>query len=80
MEVNARIYQKVDIDPIDVLEKVNIIGADNWIVKEGKKYIEMTEHSAGSHSFDGQVGEVPKKIYDLYQAKQLLIDYLKEKK
>lgn len=85
MKVYATIHQQVEVDPIDVIKEINIIPKGDWIVvkkslKGEKIYVQMTEESAGSHSFDREVGEVSKKVYDLYMAPKLLINYLEEKK
>lgn len=81
MKVYASIRQEVSIDPIDVLEKLDIIPYRDWIVKSSAgKYIHMTEQSAGSHSFDDAVGEVSQETYDLYMAQKLLVNHFKNKK
>lgn len=77
IEVYADIRQKVYVDPVQVLENINIIDEGDWIVKKDGKYIQMTEQSAGQHSFDTDVKEVTKEIYDLWKGQQNLINYLK---
>lgn len=78
--VYGNISQKVEVDPIDVLKSINVISPYSWIIEKDGKYIQMTEESAGQHSFEMEVGEVTKEIFDAFKAKQVLIDYLKKQK
>lgn len=85
MKVYASIRQQVEVNAIDVIEQINIIPKGDWLIvkktPEGKKiYVQMTEVSAGQHSFDQEFDQVSKKVYDLYMAQKLLLDYLMSRK
>lgn len=79
MEVFATTCMKVDIDPVSVIGKLGIIPSGDWIVVRGNKFIQMTEQSAGQHSFDYEVGEVSKEVFDAYNAQQTLIKFLEKR-
>jgi len=68
----------VEVDPISVLEQVHPIPPHDWIVEKDGKYIQMTEVSAGQHSFEQEVGEVTKEVYEVYKAKEILINFLRK--
>lgn len=72
---NSRV--KVIVNPIDVLEEINIIPKDDWIVEKDGKYIQMTEEGSARNSVEKEVKPVSEEIYKLVQAKKLLIKYLK---
>jgi len=80
IEVHASIVTKVIVDSIDVLNQINIINPNDWIIKKDGKYIQMTEQSAGQRCFDVKVCEVSKEVYDAYKAKLILIKYLRKLK
>lgn len=78
--VNGTFVHTVEVNPLDVLKKINPIPADDWIVEKDGKYIQMTEEDYGHHSHSEPVGEVSKEIYEVYMAKKTLIQYLKNEK
>ena len=78
MQIYATFSQKVEIDPISVVEQLHFIPKGNWIREENGKYIEYEEVSAGTHSFEHKVGEVPKETYDLYMAQIMILNKLKK--
>jgi len=82
MRVYAKFSQEVEVDPIDVLKKINIIPEGDWIrpeeTKNGLVYSHYEEVGAGSHSFERKVGEITKEKYDLYMAKIMLINHLEK--
>ncbi len=67
----------LNVDPIHVINEINIVDKGDWIVEKNGKYIQMSEQSAGTHSFDHEVKEVGVYTYELYKAKELLLNYLK---
>lgn len=79
VHVNATAILKVYVNPISVLQEINIIPRRDWIIQKDGKYIQMTEESAGQHSFDDEVGEVSKEMYDIWKARDLLIEYLEKR-
>lgn len=77
MKVWGTLRHEVEVNPLHVLEEINIINRGDWIIEKGGRYIQMTEVSAGQHSFDHKVGEVSKEVWELYKARELLINHLK---
>lgn len=80
MKVHASIYTVVDVDPLTVLENINIINSRDWLIEDKGKYIHMTEVSAGNSSWEKEVGPVSKEIWDAWIARETLINYLKKQK
>ncbi len=80
MEVYATLHTKVQIDPIDVIIKLNIIPEGDWIIKNNSKYIHMEEVSAGQHSIDREVKQISYEKYQAWEAQQTLIKYLNKLK
>jgi len=78
--VPGTIRTQVEVDPINVLQSIHPIPAHDWIEVKEDKFIQMTEVSAGQHSFEKEVGEVSKDIYEVWMAKQTLIKFLNEQK
>lgn len=79
MKVYADIRQKVDVDPIDVIEKLieKEIGHSGWVFIEDDKYYEGYVISAGCHSMD-EKEEITKEKYDYVISLQHCLDYLKK--
>lgn len=80
IKVFANVQLQAYVDPTDVLNDLRIIPKGDWIIEKNGKYIQMEEVPAVQHSFDSEVGEVTKEIYELYKAQKLLIEYLRYKK
>ncbi len=90
MKDTVRVYGtttfEVSVDPVAVLEKIDVgIPHGDWVVedktKDGKTvYMQMTEVSAGQHSFSHEAGIVSAAKYERYKAKELLIEYLKSQR
>lgn len=78
IEVWGTTRQKVIIDPINVLEEIHIIPEGDWITLENGEYFQMTEESAGQHSFSQKVKKVSKEVFEVHNAKFKLIKYLRE--
>ncbi len=74
MKVYATVRQEVYVDPISVVEQIYIIPDGSWIIEKDGKYINM-----GDDRYEYEIGEVTKEVYDLNQAKKLLLNYLREK-
>lgn len=78
MEVYARITQKVEINPRDVISELLTLslGGQNQVdEKEGKYYIKY-EVSLGTHSGFEKI-EISKEQYDYIQALLIVNKYLK---
>ena len=81
MEIWADLRHKVEVDPIDVLEKIKEeeLGSNrDWVCKKENKYYQVTEESAGQHSFDTEE-EISKEKYDCIQSIDKIIKYLTAK-
>jgi hypothetical protein len=82
MEVYADFRQKVQIDPIDVINELIDKAKGGWrnyIFEENGKYYLGWEESCGAHSSDEQE-EITKELYDYYRALQAVLAYLKNQK
>ena len=79
MEVYGKIRQKVEINPIDVINKLieNEIGFHGWIFNDNDKYYQGYEQSAGLHSFD-EKKEISKEKFDYVLSLQNCLTYLKK--
>lgn len=81
MKVTATVTQSVDVDPVEVLQKLRTIelgGYNDWIFETNGKYFHGFEQSYGSHSGEGSE-EIPKDIYDFIQSIDNAINYLQNK-
>lgn len=77
MEVFATITQKVNIDPLDVIKKLNVLPDGGEFVKiENGQPVLYEEVSAGQHSIDNPIRVLTPAEYEVYQAKEVLIMYL----
>lgn len=81
MEVYAKIKQKVQIDPKDVIENLieKEIGTHGWIFETDGKLYKGWEESAGSHSYDAKE-EISKEKYDYIIALQTVLKQIKKLK
>jgi hypothetical protein len=77
MKIYADARLEVYVEPIDILNKINIVDSGDWIIKEKDKYYQMTNQSAGTHSFEAKVCEVSLDTYNAFMAKKILIEYLR---
>ena len=81
MEIYATIRQKVEIDPIQVVERLkqNFLGdSKRWVrLIDGQYFIEQ-ERSAGSHSYDEIVRELNEKELKYYEALVIVENFLKK--
>lgn len=81
MEVYADLRQKVDVNPLDVIQGLinKEINHRDWIfVKDGVYYVGF-EESAGQHSFDSEK-EITKEKYEYIQALEFIKSYIKNNK
>lgn len=81
MKVYGDFRQKVDIDPIDVLEKLieDETGYERWVFEEDGEYFVGWSESAGPHSYD-QKEVITKEKYDQVIRLKASLKYLKNKK
>jgi hypothetical protein len=80
MEIYARIVQKVQVDPLDVIEKLktDFLGDyHRWVRQENDKYFIMGEQSAGQHSYDTEIREITKEEKKYFEALDVVERYLK---
>lgn len=75
MEVYGNIRTKVEINPLEVLEKL-YNDYCYWYTEENGKYYRNWEISAGTHSMD-EKEVINKETYDYYTALKKVIDYVK---
>lgn len=78
MEINAKIYQSVDIDPIDVIEalKEKFLGDHmRWVEKKDKKFFIM-ENSY--HNSSTEVRYVSEEEVTYLNALKIIEKYLKK--
>jgi len=80
MKVYGTIREKVDIDPIDVIEKLikNEIGED-WVFEEEGYFFQGFEVRGGNHGWDDKKG-ITKEFYDHIMNLTNVLNYLKNKK
>jgi len=82
MEVYASVSQKVNVDPISVIEKLieNEIGIShrNWIFEKEGKYYHGFESGGGTHSWD-EKEEISKELYNYLNSLKVVKKYLENK-
>lgn len=81
MKVTAKTTQTVEVDPIEVLQKLRaqkLGGYNDWIFEANGKYHHGFEQSYGSHSGEGSE-EIPKHLYDFIQSVDNVIEYIQNK-
>lgn len=81
MEIFATITQKVIVDPLEVIKKLNVLpDGGEWVkIQDGKPVI-YEEVSAGQHSIDNAIRVLTKEEYEVYLAKETLIKFLTTKR
>lgn len=81
MIINGKIKERVEINPIDVLEKLidENIGINSWILEKNGKYYKKYEENIGPHVIDDLV-EISKENYDFINSLENSINYLKKQK
>jgi hypothetical protein len=75
MEIYADIRQKVNIDPIDVIQRLinkEITDEGSVFEKDGRYYVELDEYRLGS-----SVKETTKEKYEYVRALELILNKLK---
>lgn len=79
MEVLANLVQKVDVNPIDVIDGLRNkeISWRDWVFEKEGKYYHGFEESAGSHSFSSKE-EITKAKYDYIEALEFVKAYIKK--
>lgn len=79
MIVHGNIRSQVEIDPIDVIEKLKDeeIGQGCWVFEKDGKYYRGYEVWGGDHSWDESV-EITKEIYEYIQSLNNVLSYLKK--
>ena len=81
MEVYASISQKVNVDPITVVEKlkeIELSGHRDWVFERDGKYYHGYEGGGGTHSWDEEK-EISKEKYDYVRALELVKKHLEKK-
>lgn len=74
LEIQASFTEKVQVDPIHVIQKLidREIGWNNWIVeKDGKFYKECS-----SYHNTTEKEEISKEVYEYVQSLQLILKFL----
>lgn len=81
MEIYANFRQKVNVNPIDVIEKLieEEIGFRGWVFIENDRYYRGFEVSAGCHSID-EKKEISKGKYEYIMSLKNCLNYLKNLK
>lgn len=76
IKTQATAHHSVYVDPADVVEQINVgIPNKDWVVQKGDKYEVYTEGYRGATDY---VGETTKEVFDLYVAKELLLNHLRK--
>ena len=78
MKVYADFRQKVEVNPIDVINGLidGVAGVNGWIIERDGKYYSVCEESAGCHSYENYE-EIRQDEYEYYQALKHVLNFLK---